>query len=137
MSSSFLPPHLTAQSLASQPVARPRPAAQPAAEGGFESLALKSAAPGRVILPRTVEQKAPEQAAPERKPQPDRQPAPPLTQRPAVQQAAPARPVTAAAPVAPSAVTPPLATPQPTSSTPALDEITRYTRPGSKLDIRV
>jgi hypothetical protein len=119
MSSTFLPPHLTAQTLASQPIARPKAQPQPAAEGGFEALALKSASAGRVILPRPVEPKETRQQ-PTSAPVAVKQPAAPA----AAQPAALAR--SAPAPEASQR-----------SSTPALDELTRYTRPGSKLDIRV
>jgi hypothetical protein len=60
MRTTFLPPHLAAQTFASQPATRAQQpaAAQPATpEGGFEALALKSATPTRVIVPRAVEQK--------------------------------------------------------------------------------
>jgi len=119
MSSTFLPPHLTAQTLASQPIARPKAQPQPAAEGGFEALALRSAGAGRVILPRPIEPKETRQ-----------QPTPaPVAAKPPAQAAVATQP-TAQAPAAP----PPEA---PQRSTPALEELTRYTRPGSKLDIRV
>jgi hypothetical protein len=76
MRTTFLPPHLAAQTFASQPATR---AQQPAAaqsatpEGGFETLALKSATPTRVIVPRAVEQKP--AAAPAPAPAPAQPPA--------------------------------------------------------------
>ena len=61
MRTTFLPPHLTAQTLASQPVAKPQ--AAPPGQDGFEALALKSATPSRVITARPVEVKPAEPAA--------------------------------------------------------------------------
>jgi hypothetical protein len=120
MSSTFLPPHLTAQTLASQPIARPKALPQPAGEGGFEALALKSAGAGRVILPRPIEPKETRQ-----------QPTPaPVASKP------PAAAAVATKPAAQPPADPAPEAPQRTS-TPALDEQTRYARPGSKLDIRV
>ena len=55
MRTTSLPPHLTAQTLASQPMTRPQP--QPLGEDGFQALALKSAAPARVIAPRLQDPK--------------------------------------------------------------------------------
>jgi hypothetical protein len=59
MRTTFLPPHLTAQTMASQPVSRPQtqPQQSPAGQDGFEALALKSATPSRVITARPVETK--------------------------------------------------------------------------------
>ncbi|MEQ1753307.1 MAG: hypothetical protein ABL973_04160 [Micropepsaceae bacterium] len=99
MSTTSLPPHLAAQSFASQPVQRrqPQPQSQPQSAptgGGFEALALKSANPSRVITGKPVE--------------------------------------IAAAVAAP--VTPAVQARPPVS---ALDELTRLSRPGSILDIRV
>jgi len=120
MSSTFLPPHLTAQTLASQPSASPKAQPQPASEGGFEALALKSAGAGRVILPRPIEPKETRQ-----------QPAPaPVAAKPPAAAAVATKP----SPPAPAAPTPEALQ---RTATPALDELTRYTRPGSKLDIRV
>lgn len=60
MRTTFLPPHLTAQTLATQPVTRAQPQ-QPqqssAGQDGFEALALKSATPTRVITAKPVEAK--------------------------------------------------------------------------------
>ena len=65
MRTTFLPPHLTAQTMASQPVSRPQPQPQqsPAGQDGFEALALKSATPSRVITARPVETKPAEPVA--------------------------------------------------------------------------
>jgi hypothetical protein len=120
MSSTFLPPHLTAQTLASQPIARPKAQPQQAGEGGFEALALKSAGAGRVILPRPIEPR-------ETRQQPTPAPA-------AAKPAAPAAVATKPAEQAPAAPAPEALQ---RTATPALDELTRYTRPGTKLDIRV
>lgn len=60
MRTTFLPPHLTAQTMASQPVSRPQPQQpqqSPTGQDGFEALALKSATPSRVITARPVETK--------------------------------------------------------------------------------
>jgi hypothetical protein len=64
MRTTFLPPHLTAQTLASQPVSRPQPQAAPTGQDGFEALALKAATPSRVITARPVETRPAEAAAP-------------------------------------------------------------------------
>jgi len=117
MRPTFLPPHLAAQTFASQPAARAQQpaAAEPATPaGGFEALALKSANPTRVITPRTVEQKpAPAPASP----------AAPLR---ATAPASSPAPSSASAPAPAAAASP--------SQPPALD---RLLRPGSRLDIRV
>lgn len=65
MRTTFLPPHLTAQTMASQPVSRPQPQPQqsPAGQDGFEALALKSATPSRVITAKPVETKPAEPVA--------------------------------------------------------------------------
>jgi len=65
MRPTFLPPHLTAQTLASQPVSRTQsqPQQAPAGQDGFEALALKSATPSRVITARPVEAKPAEPVA--------------------------------------------------------------------------
>jgi soluble lytic murein transglycosylase-like protein len=86
MRTTFLPPHLAAQTFASQPGTR---AQQPAAaqtatpEGGFEALALKSATPTRVIVPRAVEPKPAAAPAPSAAPAPAA-PAPASSQTPAL-----------------------------------------------------
>lgn len=64
MRTTFLPPHLTAQTIASQPVSKPQPQPAPAGQDGFEALALKSATPSRVITARPVEVKPAAPAAP-------------------------------------------------------------------------
>jgi hypothetical protein len=64
MRTTFLPPHLTAQTLASQPLSRPQPQPAPAGQDGFEALALKSANPARVITARPVETRPAEAPAP-------------------------------------------------------------------------
>ncbi len=111
MRPTFLPPHLAAQTFATQPPATraPQAGAKPATpEGGFEALALRAATPTRVIAPRAVEQK------------------------PAAAPASPATPARAAASAPAPAPSPaPAAAP---AQTPALD---RLLRPGSRLDIRV
>ena len=65
MRTTFLPPHLTAQTMATQPVSRPQPQPQqsPAGQDGFEALALKSATPSRVITAKPVETKPAEPVA--------------------------------------------------------------------------
>jgi hypothetical protein len=65
MRTTFLPPHLTAQTMASQPVSRPQPQPQqsPAGQDGFEALALRSASPSRVITAKPVETKPAEPVA--------------------------------------------------------------------------
>ncbi|MBU6157297.1 MAG: hypothetical protein KJS87_10230 [Alphaproteobacteria bacterium] len=112
MRPTLLPPHLAAQTFATQPPATRAPqaaAAGPAtAEGGFEALALRAATPARVIAPRAVEQK------------------------PAAAPAAPTTPARAAASAPAPAPSP--AAPAAPAQTPALD---RLLRPGSRLDIRV
>lgn len=59
MSTTSLPPHLAAQSFASQPVQKRPLQDQPQSAltggGGFEALALKSANPSRVITGKPVE----------------------------------------------------------------------------------
>lgn len=90
-----MPPHLTAQTLASQPVTRPQPLPAPTGQDGFEALTLKSASPAKIIVAKQVEQREP------------------------ATQSAPAQPATS----------------QNLQS--AIDELTRRSRPGSRLDIRV
>ena len=65
MRTTFLPPHLTAQTMATQPVSRPQPQPHqsPAGQDGFEALALKSATPSRVITAKPVETKLAEPVA--------------------------------------------------------------------------
>lgn len=122
MRTTSLPPHLAAQSIASQPTMRPqapsRAQPQPQApaqvrdESGFEALALKSANPTRIITGKPVEAPA--------APQPTR----------SAQAPAPATPASA-----PAAA--PMSAQEPAPARSALDELMRYTRPGSQLDIRV
>jgi|GEM_PF-4440103 len=118
MRTTFLPPHLAAQTFATEPPATraPQQAGTPPAapDGGFEALALKSANPTRVIAPRAVEQKP--AAAPTAAAAPTRASAPASAPSPA--------PATSVAP-APA--------PAP-GQTPTLD---RLLRPGARLDIRV
>lgn len=64
MRTTLLPSHLTAQTLASQPVSRAQAQAAPAVQDGFEALALKSATPTRVITARPVETRPAEAATP-------------------------------------------------------------------------
>jgi hypothetical protein len=111
MRTTLLPPHIAAQTFASQPLARPQPAAPAGAPApdGFEALALKSANPGRVIAPRPPEPK-PAAAAP----------------APATRTAADTAPAaTMAAPAAAASSPAPAPAPE------------RLLRPGSRLDIRV
>ena len=84
MRTTFLPAHLTAQTLASQPVSRTQPQAQsqqsPAGQDGFEALALKSATPSRVITAKPVDTKPAEpvvQRVPASAPPPNLSPQPP------------------------------------------------------------
>ena len=65
MRTTFLPPHLTAQTMATQPVSRPQtqPQQSPAGQDGFEALALKSATPSRVITAKPIETKPAEPVA--------------------------------------------------------------------------
>ena len=63
MRTTFLPPHLTAQTMATQPASRPQPQQSPAGQDGFEALALKSATPSRVITAKPVETKPAEPVA--------------------------------------------------------------------------
>lgn len=111
MRTTLLPPHIAAQTLASQPLARPQPAAPAGtpAPDGFEALALKSANPGRVIAPRPPEQK-PAAAAP----------------APATRMSADTAPAANATSSAAAASSP--------APAPAPE---RLLRPGSRLDIRV
>lgn len=84
MRTTFLPPHLAAQTMATQPVSRsqpqPQPQQSPAGQDGFEALALKSATPSRVITARPVETKPAEpvvQRAPASAPPTNLSPQPP------------------------------------------------------------
>ena len=64
MRTTALPPHLAAQTFASQAPTRPQAAPSAASAEGFEALALKSANPARIIAPRPLEPKpAPTQAS--------------------------------------------------------------------------
>lgn len=86
MRTTFLPPHLAAQTFATQPPATraPQQAGTPpaASDGGFEALALKSANPTRVIAPRAVEQKPAAVSAPSPTPAASAAPAPAPGQTP-------------------------------------------------------
>ena len=67
-----LPPHLAAQTFATQPVSRPNapPKTDAPAKGGFEALALKAANPARLVAPQPVETTPPASAAPQPAPAP-------------------------------------------------------------------
>ena len=66
MRTTILPPHLAAQTFATQPASRPQAPPKPDAssQGGFEALALKSANPTRLVAPRPVEPSPAPAAAP-------------------------------------------------------------------------
>ena len=55
MRTTILPPHLTAQTFASQAPTHAQAAPSAVSADGFEALALKSATPARIIAPRPVE----------------------------------------------------------------------------------